>query len=62
GNICMDQTLIDVSGKNVRIGDKIQIFGSNFEIEEMAKIGGTVPQEILCGFGSKRMVKVYKNG
>jgi len=28
----------------------------------MAKIGGTVPQEILCGFGSKRMVKVYKNG
>ena len=62
GNICMDQTLIDVSGKDVKIGDKIQIFGSNFEIENMAKIGNTVPQEILCGFGSKRMVKVYKNG
>ncbi|MCD6407813.1 alanine racemase [bacterium] len=62
GNICMDQTLVDVTGKSVKIGDKIQIFGENFEIEDMAKIGGTVPQEILCGFGSARVKKIYKNG
>lgn len=62
GNICMDQTLIDVTGKDVKIGDTIEIFGDNYEIETMAEIGNTVPQEILCGFGSKRVKKVYKNG
>ncbi|HRR95582.1 MAG TPA: alanine racemase [Candidatus Ratteibacteria bacterium] len=60
GNICMDQTLVDVSGKNVKIGDEIYIFGDGFEIEDMAKIGGTTPQEILCGFGARRIQKVYK--
>lgn len=62
GNICMDQTLLDVTGRNVQIGDTIQVFGENHEIEEMAEIGKTVPQEILCGFGSKRVKKVYKYG
>ncbi|HOK57094.1 MAG TPA: alanine racemase [bacterium] len=62
GNICMDQTLLDVTGKNVKIGDKIEIFGDNYEIETMAEIGNTVPQEILCGFGSQRIEKIYKNG
>lgn len=61
GNICMDQSLLDVTGKNVKIGDAIKIFGDNFEIEDMAKIAQTVPQEILCGFGNIRMKKVYKN-
>jgi len=62
GNICMDQTLIDVTGKNVKTGDTLQVFGDNFEIEEMAEKLKTVPQEILCGFGSERMEKIYKNG
>lgn len=60
GNICMDQTLVDVTGKNVKSGDALQVFGDNFEIEDMAKICKTVPQEILCGFGSARMEKIYK--
>jgi alanine racemase len=59
GNICMDQTLVDVTGKNVKTGDALQVFGDNFEIEEMARICKTIPQEILCGFGSPRMEKVY---
>lgn len=62
GNIFMDQTLIDVTGKNVKIGDIIEIFGDNFEIETMAEISNTVPQEILCGFGSERVKKIYING
>ncbi len=59
GNICMDQTLVDVTGKNIKTGDILQVFGDNFEIEEMAKICKTVPQEILCGFGSPRVEKIY---
>ncbi len=59
GNICMDQTLIDVTGRKVNAGDIFQVTGDNFEIERMAKICRTVPQEILCGFGSPRMEKIY---
>ncbi len=59
GNICMDQTLVDVTNKDIKVGDVIEVFGDNFEIETMAEIGKTVPQEILCGFGSKRVEKIY---
>ncbi|NLG11975.1 MAG: alanine racemase [Elusimicrobia bacterium] len=62
GNICMDQTLVDVTGKDVKQGDIIQIFGDNFEIEDMAKTLKTIPQDILCGFGSTRMEKLYRAG
>lgn len=60
GNICMDQTLLDVTGTDIRIGDAVKVIGDNFEVEDMALAGKTVPQEILCGFGSSRMEKIYK--
>jgi len=59
GNICMDQTLVDVTGRDVKTGDILQVFGDRFEIEEMAEKLKTVPQEVLCGFGSERMEKRY---
>ncbi|MCM8818460.1 MAG: alanine racemase [Candidatus Omnitrophica bacterium] len=59
GNICMDQTLLDITNKDVKLGDVIKIFGENLEIEKMAEICKTVPQEILCGFGSERVEKIY---
>jgi len=59
GNICMDQTLVDVTGKDVKTGDILQVFGDRFEIEEMAEKLKTIPQEVLCGFGSERMEKRY---
>jgi alanine racemase len=58
----MDQTIADITGKNISTGDILQIFGDGFEIEKMADIVKTVPQEILCGFGSARMQKIYLNG
>ena len=59
GNICMDQTLVDATGMDIKIGDTVKVFADNFEIEDMAVIGNTVSQEILCGFGSVRMKKHY---
>lgn len=61
GNICMDQTLVNATNRNVKTGDILEVIGDNFEVEEMAKICKTIPQEILCGFGSPRMEKIYKN-
>ncbi len=60
GNVCMDQTLVDATGTGLKTGETLRIFGDRFEIEEMAVRGNTVPQEILCGFGSRRMEKIYK--
>jgi len=60
GNICMDQTLLDITGTGIKVGDEIRVIGDDFEVENMAAVGKTVPQEILCGFGSLRMEKIYK--
>jgi len=59
GNVCMDQTLVDLTGTRAAAGDTLQVFGDGFEIEAMAAVAETVAQEILCGFGSRRVDKVY---
>ena len=35
GNICMDMLMLDVTGINVNIGDKVEIFGTNIPITEV---------------------------
>lgn len=62
GNVCMDQVLVDLTGTGIRLGDTVQVFGgSRFDIETMASLADTVPQEILCGFGRLRGPKLYQN-
>ncbi len=59
GTICMDQTLLDVSGLAVRPGDAV-CFLRKGSVEEMARLVPTVSQEILCGFASPRLEKIYR--
>ena len=59
GNICMDMTFIDVTDLNVKIGDVVEIFGSNRKIENLAKEANTIPYEILSSI-SQRVVRVYE--
>lgn len=47
GNICMDMTMLDVTGVDVREGDTVTIFGDNPTVSELADILGTIPYEIL---------------
>lgn len=48
GNICMDLCMIDVSAvPDVRIGDKVEIFGKAMPVETVAAKLGTIPYEIL---------------
>lgn len=58
GNVCMDMTMVDVSGLDVKEGDEVEIFGQNRSIKELAKEMGTIPYEILTGI-SKRVKRVY---
>jgi alanine racemase len=58
GNICMDMAMIDVTGINCREGDRVEIFGDNLTINEMARRGGTISYEILTSI-SQRVTRVF---
>ena len=47
GNICMDMTMLDVTGVEVKVGDTVTIFGEDPTVSELAAILGTIPYEIL---------------
>lgn len=67
GNICMDQCMVDVTDiENVKVGDEVILMGSDgnlkFDADDIAKILGTVKNEVLCMI-SKRVPRVYiENG
>jgi alanine racemase len=58
GNICMDMLMLDVTGLGVKPGEKVEIFGDNILITEVAEKAGTIPYEILTGI-SQRVKRVY---
>jgi len=58
GNICMDMTMVDVSGLNVKEGDEVELFGKNLSVKEVASLAGTIPYEILTSI-PERVKRVY---
>ena len=62
GRICMDMSMIDLTGKSgVGVGSEIEVFGKSNPVEEMAEAGGTIPYELVCAV-SKRVPRVYYKG
>ena len=47
GNICMDMTMLDITGVEAEVGDTVTIFGEDPTVTELASILGTIPYEIL---------------
>jgi len=60
GNICMDMTMIDVTGTAVEEGDEVIVFGKEMPITDLAKSMGTIPYEILTGIGERVKRVFYK--
>lgn len=58
GNICMDMTMVDVTGLGVKEGDEVVVFGSNPSISELARIANTIPYEILTNV-SNRVKRIF---
>ncbi len=58
GNICMDVTLIDVTGIDCREGDTVEIFGDHLPVTVLSDALDTIPYEVLTGI-SNRVKKVY---
>jgi alanine racemase len=47
GNVCMDMSMLDITGVGAQVGDTVTIFGENPTISELADILGTIPYEII---------------
>lgn len=58
GNICMDLSMIDITGLEVKEGDKVTIFGSDMTVIDLANQIGTIPYEILTSV-SPRVKHIY---
>jgi alanine racemase len=58
GNICMDMCMIDVSGMDVAEGDEVELFGKMLPVQDVARLAGTIPYEILTSI-PERVKRVY---
>ena len=59
GNVCMDMTMLDVTGiKGVQAGDEVFVFGKELPVETLAGWAETIPYEILTSI-SQRVKRVY---
>ena len=62
GSVCMDMTMIDVTGMEVAPGDEVVIIGeqdgASIGVRETAAVVGTIPYELLCRVGT-RIERVY---
>ncbi len=63
GRVCMDQFMVDVTGKDVKIDDEVILIGKsgNEEIsaDEIARLTGTINYEVVCNIG-KRVPRIYE--
>ena len=63
GSVCMDMSMIDVTGLDVAPGDEVVIVGAQdpeaVGVREIAASIGTIPYELLCRVGA-RIQRVYE--
>jgi len=63
GRVCMDMTMVDVSGfPDVRVGDEAVLIGrqgaDEITADEVAELQGTISYEVLCRIGP-RVPRIY---
>ena len=59
GRICMDMCMIDLTDLPcVGVGDEVELFGPNADLEALAAQAGTIPYELLCAV-SPRVPRIY---
>lgn len=58
GNVCMDMTMVDITGIDAKEGDEVIIFGEGLPIQELATRANTIPYEILTNT-SERVKRIF---
>jgi alanine racemase len=63
GSVCMDMSMIDVTGTDVQPGDEVVIVGeqggASIGVREIAASIGTIPYDLLCRVGA-RIERLYR--
>lgn len=58
GKICMDMTMIDLTGTDVTEGDEVVVYGENNRIDDISTSIGKIPYHLLTAI-SKRVPRTY---
>ena len=58
GNVCMDMTMLDITGIDAAEGDEVIVFGESPSVTDTADWAGTISYEILTNI-SQRVKRVY---
>jgi alanine racemase len=59
GRVSMDMITIELKPDDqLSIGDRVELWGENIPIEEIARCAGTIPYTVMCGV-SKRVSRIY---
>ncbi len=58
GNVCMDMTMLDITGVDAVEGDDVIVFGEQLPVARVAAWSNTIAYEILTGI-SQRVKRVY---
>lgn len=58
GNICMDMTMLDITGIPAAEGDEVIVFGEELSVTTLAHWAQTIPYEMLTNI-SQRVKRVY---
>jgi alanine racemase len=59
GNVCMDLTMLDITGvEDIHEGDEVIVFGKDLPVQYLAEWSNSIPYEIITGI-SQRVKRVY---
>jgi alanine racemase len=58
GNVCMDMTMLDITGITAEEGDDVIVFGERLPVTDLSNWANTIAYEILTGI-SQRVKRVY---
>ena len=62
GKICMDMCMVDLTDlPDVQVGDEVEVFGKQNDLNALAVLAGTIPYELTCAV-SKRVPRLYLQG
>ncbi len=64
GNVCMDQTMLDVTDLPCKVGDEVIVFGKDKKCsaEAIAERNGTISYEVVCALTGRVPRCFLKNG
>jgi Alr-MurF fusion protein len=61
GNVCMDMTMIDLTGLPAEEGDEVIVYGGPLPLPQLAARIGTIPYELMTSIG-ERVKRVFYSG